>query len=113
MTETLTIKQALKTISSYPIAENAIGVVLIERCLKADETFTQEVAKSESYELAKADVLMFLVGAANISEGGYSISVSDVSAMKSQAMSIYRKYGDSKGDVQYSSNIFQYDGDPI
>lgn len=90
----MTILEALKSKVSYPLPDSFFQSVLIERGLSGGGEFTQEVAKSKEFELAKADLWIALVTASQVQEGNYSISLTDKSSMIKLANTIYRKYGE-------------------
>lgn len=91
----MTILEALKSVVSYPVSSNTVEAISITRGLTSSATFDQSVALSSAFELAKADVYAHVVGAANISEGGYSVSMTDKSNMIKMASAIYAKHGES------------------
>lgn len=109
----ITVKQALKSISSYPIADNAIEVALIEHTLDADAELTADIVRSDVFNIAKADILMSIVGAASISEGGFSVSATDVQSIKQLALAIYQQHGSDKADLLSDTKIYEYKGEPI
>ena len=103
----MTILEALKSVVSYPVSTNTVETIAITRGLTSSATFDQSVALSSAFELAKADVYTHVVGAANISEGGYSVSMTDKSNMMKLAGAIYAKYGETSpfsSTLQNASN---------
>ena len=91
----MTILEAIKsTVAGYPLSDNTFYRVLTDRGLTAAATYT---GKSQDFELATADIYMTLASAANVSEGGFSVSISDKSAFLKQADAIYQKYQDGNG----------------
>jgi len=91
----MTIVEALKSLVSYPIATNTASRILTKRGLADADTFNSTVAVSQAFELAEADLYKHLVSATNISEGGFSVSLTDKGNMIKMASSIYTKYGES------------------
>lgn len=103
----MTVLEAIKaTVAGYPLAEGIFQKVLIDRGLTATADYT---GKSKQFELATADVLMVLVSAANITEGGFQVSVTDKSNFMKMADSIYRKWNDtaaSRPGISDASNLW-------
>jgi hypothetical protein len=89
----MTILEAIKESVGYPISDNRAQMTLIKRGLTGSNEANQDVLNSREFELATADLMMWLITAANVSEGGYSISVSDKKTLKDIASGIYSKYG--------------------
>jgi hypothetical protein len=93
--------EALKAKIGYPVSDNTIELALTNRGIPTtgitnDDTYV--VANMKAVNLAYADVLIELVSAPNISEGGYSISLSDKTTLQNTANGIYAMYGiSSKG----------------
>ena len=87
--------EAIKsTVAGYPLSDNTFQRVLTDRGLSATDAYT---GKTQSFELATADLYMTLATAANISEGGYSISIQDKAAFIRLAEAIFSKYDDVSG----------------
>lgn len=72
----LTAREALRSLTAYPLPDNVLTRALIEHGLSGAEEFDEELAQSGSYLLASADVLEFLASAPNFSQGGLSFSLS-------------------------------------
>ena len=90
----MTNLEALKYSVNYPLESNHVEPILVKRGLSSVEVFTHEVAISQSYELAYADVLRFVVTMVNLEQGG-KITQAEVSALTGTANAIYMKYGES------------------
>jgi hypothetical protein len=89
----MTILEAIKsTVAGYPLSDNTFLRVLTDRGLTSGDTYT---GKSQAFELATADVYMTLVSATNITEGGFSVSLTDKSNFREMANAIYQKYADN------------------
>lgn len=91
----MTILEALKANVSYPVNDNQANLILIKRGLTGTATIDQSIANSQAFELAKADLLTFLLSAANGSEGSFSFSLTEKSLIQKQAAGIYAKYGET------------------
>ena len=87
----MTNLEALKAkVGRYPLTDNTFIVALVDRGLNQAETYA---GTSKAFELATADVYSVLVSAANISEGGYQVSITDKSNLLQIASGIYQKWG--------------------
>lgn len=75
----------------YPINANTLLRILIDRGLDAQSDYA---GKSKAFELAHADVLISLITAANMSEGGFQVSLTDKSNFLKVASGLYEKHGE-------------------
>ena len=91
----MTILEALKATVSYPVSANTVTMILIKRGLTGSDELTQASVNSKEFELAMADLFFHLLGAVNISEGGFSVSIADKKYLSETASGIYSKYGES------------------
>ena len=89
----MTLLEAIKESIGYPISEKRAEMTLIKRGLTKTEEATETVLNSKNFELATADLMFWMLTAANVSEGGFSISISDKATLKELASGIYSKYG--------------------
>ena len=78
----MTIIESLRSISGYPVPLQTLQGAAENRELEASTEATQEVMLSDKYKLAKADVLMWLSQAPDVSQGGQSYSFSDDQRMR-------------------------------
>lgn len=79
------------TVAGYPLTDNIFLKVLIDRGVEATDTYA---GISMPFELATADLLVRLLTAANITEGGMQVSVTDKSNFIKVASGLYDKYGE-------------------
>lgn len=86
-----TLLDSLKAISAYPIPLRTLTETAERRDLSVTAEATQEVLQSKTYRLAKADLLLWLSIAPDISQGGQSFSFTDEQRkdFKRQAQGIY------------------------
>ena len=89
----MTVLEALSGAVNYPVDENRIIKILIDRGLGESDTYTQAIGASKAFELATADLYVLLVSSANVAEGGYNVSMTDKSNMLKMASGIYSKHG--------------------
>lgn len=85
----MTNLEAIKGKLNYPLSDNSFILALNDRGLVETATYSN----CQAFELAYADSIKTLITAPNISEGGYSISLSDKAALIKLANGIYAKYG--------------------
>lgn len=87
----MTYLDALKSINAYPIPLRTLMETAERRDLSVTAEATQEVLQSKAYRLAKADLLLWLSIAPDISQGGQSFSFTDEQRkdFKRQAQGIY------------------------
>jgi hypothetical protein len=89
----MTNLQAIQsTVAGYPLSTDTFNRVLLDRGIPAAGAY---VGKSAAFELATADMYMILVTSANVSEGGFSVSVSEKAALKKLADTIYTRHQDN------------------
>lgn len=87
----MTNLEAIKADVVHPLPDNSFKKVLLDRGLSDSDQYDPNNVKP--FELAKADALLIVVASPNISEGGYTLSVSDKKELKSTASGLYRKHG--------------------
>jgi len=90
------IREALQSLTTYPVPVNQIDKICIDRGLDVTETYTATIAESEVFELATADVYFWMYGAPSLSEQDLGISVVERSNYLDMANTFYAKYDDSK-----------------
>lgn len=89
----MTILEAIKESVGYPISPNRASMTLIKRGLTGTDEATQTILNSREFELATADLMFWLITTANVSEGGYSVSLTEKASIKTIASRIYQKWG--------------------
>jgi hypothetical protein len=87
----MTYLEAIRGKLGYPLSDNAFTLALLDRGLTA----TDDYASSSSFDLAYADTIITLVTVPNVTEGGYSVSLSDKKTLLDLAGGIYKKYGEA------------------
>lgn len=82
---------ALKSVNAYPIPLRTLVETAERRNISLTADATQEGLQSKNFRLAKADLLLWLSLAPNISQGGQSFSFTDEQRkdFKRQANAIY------------------------
>jgi hypothetical protein len=106
-----TIRESLKSISGYPVPLETLMDISAKRGLSFDDEATLDVLKSESYQLAKADVMVWVSFAPNVQQVGvsYNMLPSDREEMRKQANAIYGDLGDG-GFIAESKVKYGYKG---
>lgn len=104
-----TILESLKGINAYPVPLRTLESIAARRGVYPGDTATQDVLKGAAYNLCRADVLMWLSLAPDISQGGQSFSFTDEqrTALRRQAQALYDEYG---VDDDTPKTLFGYKG---
>lgn len=84
--------EALRHSVSVPVADTSLEKILIDRGIPKDSLYN---GTSATFELATADLLVFLISQPNISESGYSLSMTEKALLQKQAGALYAKHGES------------------
>jgi hypothetical protein len=100
----MTTLQALQsTIGvNYPNLDMAAQKALIDQGLTGSESYTSSFIKQ--VDLACAGLCLAIITSADISEGGYRVSISDKASLISMRKAILTKYGISDGTTGFISN---------
>lgn len=107
----MTVLDSLRSISGYPLSAFALEKAAVNRGLDIREEITKDVAASDAYRLANADVLMMLADAPDVTQEGISYSFTD-KQRNSFRMSASVIYGEC-GDDAAGSTIYGYKGDRL
>jgi len=104
-----TVLESLKSINAYPVPLRTLVETAEHRGLDVALEATQEVMCSNSYLLAKADLLKWLSLAPDITQGGISYGFTDDQRLdlRRQANMLYENY--EKGNYVPKS-IYGYKG---
>lgn len=104
-----TILETLKGITAYPIPLRTLDKVALRRGLTLTDPATQETLRGAGYNLAFADLLLWLANAPNIGQGGqsYSFSEEQRSAFRRRAYSLYGEFED---EASAPKTAFGYKG---
>lgn len=92
-----TILESLKGISPYPIPLRTLASVSDRRGLALTDEVTQQLMQGKAYNLALADLLLWLSVAPNITQGGQSYSFTDEqrTQFRNRANALQDEYGDA------------------
>ena len=99
----MTTLEALKSVNSYPIPLRTLQEVAQRRELELESDCTVAVIQSKGYNLAYADLLMWLSFAPQVTQGGQSYSFTDDQRLqfRNRADELYEKYGDDAPKARY------------
>ena len=108
-----TIEDALKGINAYPIPQRTLIEISLRRGCGLSDEMTRENLTGRSFNLAKADLLIWLSLAPNITQGGQSYSFTDEQRTKfrNQANDIYSDFGND--DDGAPKTTFGYKGNRL
>ena len=104
-----TVLETLKGVNAYPVPLRTLVETAELRGLSLEEAASQEVMVGKAYKLAKADLLLWLALAPNITQGGQSFSFTDEQRQqfRNQAKALY----DECGEVSAATKpIYGYKG---
>ena len=97
-----TVLEALKAVSAYPIPLRTIVETAERRGLTLTDEATREVLTGTEYNLAKADLLLWLYVAPEITQGGQSYSFTDEQRkhFRNQANALYSEFEETTTSAQ-------------
>lgn len=100
----------LRGINAYPIPMNEIMGACQSRYLSYYDEATKDILDSKAFNLVKADLLLWLSIAPDISQGGQSYSFTDEQrrVMRNQAQALYAEFEPQGSAVQ--KPIYGYKG---
>ena len=81
-----TVLEALRGINSYPIPLRTINEVAERRGVDTLQDTTVSILKSREFNLCRADLLLWLSYAPNVTQGGQSYSFSDEQRLRLRNM---------------------------
>jgi hypothetical protein len=97
-----TILKSLKSKINFPLPEESYSTALIEAGLDGDAVYTKDLKKD--VELCAAELILVVCTSGNVSEGGYSLSISDKKSLMS-ARSIYLKRWNTDDEAVEKSTV--------
>ena len=105
----MTVREALMSLSAYPIPSRVIESTALKRGVELDAAFSHMISVSEEYRLSMADIYMWIYLAPNIGQGGQSYSFGDKLAYKRMADVIYKELG-TETDIASGGSTYGYKG---
>lgn len=102
--------EALKGLNSYPIPLRTLVETAEKRGLNIDTETTAEILKGKAYNLAAADIFLWLSFAPDVSQGGQSYSFTDEqrTQLRNHAKALYKDFDDDSGSA--NKPIYGYKG---
>ena len=90
-----TILESLKGVNAYPVPLRTLVETAERRGLKLTDEATREAMGKADYNLAVADILLWLAFAPNITQGGQSFSFTDEQRQqfRQRANALYEAFG--------------------
>lgn len=80
-----TVHDMLKAVNAYPVPQSTITMLCVGRGLDPNTEATTEALNGRVYRLVRADLLIWLSAAPNISQGGQNYSFSEDQRTKFRA----------------------------
>lgn len=107
-----TLGDILKSVTLYPIPESALAGAALRRGVTLDAEAVSGNVSSAEFALAKADILMWLVYAPDVSQGGQNYSFTDEQRelFLNEARSLYA--ANAPSDVP-PGTVFGYKGSKL
>ncbi len=98
-----TVLESLRGVNAYPIPLRAVSEIAERRGVTLDATVTREVLNGRDYNLAVADILIWLSLAPNVSQGGQTYSFTDGQReqLRNRANALYDEFGEASKGVVY------------
>ncbi len=108
----MTVNEALRSVNAYPIPERTVQEVCERRGLDPCGEAGVGVLDSADFKLAKADLMLWLSYAPNVSQGGQSYSFSDEQRqnLRNEAAGLYGDYADENEDGEQMHITYGFKG---
>lgn len=108
----VTVLDSLLSVSAYPIPLRTLVGAVESRELDPAAEATPEVMRSEGYKLAKADIMLWLSLAPDVSQGGQSYSFSDDQRvqLRNRANALY---GECADEIDKPKPTYGYKGNRL
>ena len=109
-----TVLESLKAVNAYPIPLRTLLETIERRGLLQTEEATQEVLRGAKYNLALADLLLWLSFAPDISQGGQSFEFTDEQRLqlRNRAKQLQQQYMSAQEAEQHKP-IYGYKGNRL
>ncbi|MCL1932842.1 MAG: hypothetical protein FWF53_03370 [Candidatus Azobacteroides sp.] len=109
-----TILESLKSVSGYPVPESTFITIAANRNIILEGEATQTGLKTNSYRLAKADVMMWVSFAPNVRQADvqFDLLYSDREKLRKAANAVYEELGDD-AFIPETKTKFGYKGDRL
>ncbi len=104
-----TVLEALRGINSYPIPLRTIKEVAERRVVDIYSETTLSMLKSREFNLCRADLLLWLSYAPNVTQGGQSYSFTDEQRLRMRNMA-QQLYDELEEDEGLPKTLYGYKG---
>ena len=104
-----TVLEALKGINSYPIPLRTLTETAERRGVLLERETTAEILKGRNFNLCRADLLLWLSYAPNITQGGQSYSFTDEQRTKMRNLA-QQLYDEFEEEENVPKTIYGYKG---
>ncbi len=90
------VVDALRGIHAYPVPLHTLAAVAEHRGIALDDEVSADLLDSRAYRLAKADILLWISTAPDVSQGGQSFTLSSEQRafIKAEGETLLRQEGD-------------------
>ena len=107
----MTVIEALRSVNAYPIPLRTLVITAEARGLVPTDDVSADILKSKMYNLALADLLMWLSTAPDVSQGGQNYSFTDEQRkeFRNRANSLYDDFG-ADDEAGTPKSIYGYKG---
>lgn len=97
----ITVLDSLKAINRYPVPATFYASVMVARGIEEEAEADADILASAAYNLAKADVLIWLSNAPDISQGGQTYGFTDEqrTLMRNEAYALYKEHGEGAANT--------------
>lgn len=104
-----TVLEALKSITAYPVPLRTLVETAERRGLSLTDEATQETLKGKAFNLSKADTLLWLSLAPNVTQGGQSYSFSDEqrTQFRNEAQRLFNEFEE---EAEKTKPVYGYKG---
>ena len=103
------VLEALKGINSYPVPLRTLDEIAQRRGVSLDETTTAGVLKGKDFNLCRADLLLWLSYAPNITQGGQSYAFTDEQRTDMRNLA-HQLYDEFEEEENVPKSIYGYKG---
>lgn len=108
-----TVQLSLQGATLYPLPQRTLEEVATRRGLTLSAEATQAVLTGSTYNLALADILVWLALAPDVSQGGQTYGFTDEqrTQLRNRASLLYKKFAASdEEDTSSSTTVYGYKG---
>ena len=107
----MTVIEALRSVNAYPIPLRTLVITAEARGLVPTDEVSAVILKSKMYNLALADLLMWLSTAPDVSQGGQTYSFTDEQRQqfRNRAEGLYGDFG-ADDEAGTPKSIYGYKG---